>query len=320
MTFSSSLRTGFYLIMLLIAVSCKVAQPVAEVPAQEPEEQKLANSLLWKIEGEHIKTSYLFGTIHMIAKEDYFFTEEMQSAFEASSVLALEFDISKAMDLGAQMGMLQKAFMRNDTTISDLLSAEDYKTVQDHFSEMGLPFFLFERVKPMFLTIFASDDMFSGGMFDMEEVRSYELELVEEAKSKDIRIEGLETMDYQLSIFDSIPYRDQAAMLVASIASDEDEESVMDTLVHYYKNQDLLKLDALINADEATGEYKELLLDNRNRNWIPVIKDLTMEAHVFIAVGAGHLAGQSGVIRLLRKEGLKVSPVMRNEIPPTRKL
>ena len=273
-------------------------------------EKSLPNSLLWKIEGKDIHPSYIFGTIHMIDEDDYFFTKTMQSAFVDADGLALEFNLEDAMDMGAQIGMLSKAFMRNDTTLKDLLTEEEYKIVQDHFSKMGIPFFLFERVKPMFLTIFASEDMFSGMGFNMDGVKSYELELVDMAKASKMPISGLETMEYQLSIFDSIPYGAQADMLMASLTEDDAmASSHMDTLIHYYKTQNLQKLDELINADGTTATYRDILLDNRNRNWIPVIAELIAQQPMFIAVGAGHLAGEAGVLQLLKQEGFQVTPI-----------
>jgi uncharacterized protein YbaP (TraB family) len=207
------------------------------------------------------------------------------------------------------MGLLQKAFMNNDTTLKDLVTAEEYKMVQAHFQEMGIPFFLFERVKPMFLTIFASEDMFSGGSLNMDDIKSYELELIEKAKAQKKPVGGLETVEYQMSIFDSIPYRAQADMLVASISSEAEEEGVMDTLIYYYKQQNLNKLDALLNSDSTTNRYRKVLLDNRNRNWIPVMQKSMSEKSMFFAVGAGHLAGPFGVINLLKDQGYKLSPI-----------
>jgi uncharacterized protein YbaP (TraB family) len=245
----------------------------------------------------------------MIEKEAYFFTDEMENALKATQELVLEIDLEDAMDLGSQIGLLQKALMRNDTTLKDLLTDDEYDSVKDHFEKMGIPFFLFERVKPMFLTIFASEDMFSGGGLNMDEVKSYELELIEKAKLQNKPVDGLETVEYQMSIFDSIPYKAQAQMLVASLSFDEEGEGVMDTLIYYYKQQDLGKLDELLNSDPTTKEYRRVLLDNRNANWIPIISQKILDKPTFFAVGAGHLGGESGVINLLMKKGLRLTPI-----------
>ena len=307
---------SIHYLLVLMAMSllfCSAPKQAKKV-AQSEVDQHSTTSLLWKVEGKGIQTSHVFGTIHMINEDDYFFTKAMQGAFVEADGLALEFDLEEAMDIGSQMNMLSKAFMLNDTTLKDLLSADEYQTVQDHFSKMGIPFFLFERVKPMFLTIFASEDMFSSMGNGMEGIKSYELELVDMANASKMPIEGLETMEYQLSIFDSIPYRAQADMLMASL-SDEQEEATgtMDTLIHYYKLQDLKKLDELINADGTTATYREILLDNRNRNWIPVMQSLMTKQAMFIAVGAGHLAGDLGVLQLLRNEGFKVTAILSRD-------
>lgn len=293
-------------VFLVTGWGCKITQPSAIIPSSPKEE---ASSLLWKISGKEAQPSYLFGTIHMIEKEHYFFTAEMDSALTTSQGLALEIDLESAMDLSAQMGMLQQAFMKNDTTIKDLVSDEEYDLISNHFKEMGIPFMFLNRIKPMFLTIFADEDMFSGGSLKMDEIRSYELELVGKAKVQGMEVEGLETVEYQMGIFDRIPYKAQAQMLVQSISSSNEEEMMMDTLVHYYKMQDLEKLDELLNSDPTTKQYRSILLDDRNQNWIPIMSKLMGERKMFFAVGAGHLSGEMGVISLLKKEGYTLEPV-----------
>ena len=302
-------KQGLFIIVVLILTiwfGCNTAKPLAGPdvkPAQEP------SSLLWKIEGNDKHASYLFGTIHMIDEASYFFTKEMQTAFDTAASLALEFNLENAMDLGSQMGLLQQAFMRGDTTISDLVSDEEYKMIKSHFDDMGIPFFFLERIKPMFLTIFASEDIFSGGG-SMDDIKSYELELVKKAKLQSMPMEGLETMEYQISIFDSIPYRAQAEMLINTIQAGDEGDEGLDSLVYYYTKQDLRNLDRLINSDETTKKYRSLLLDNRNRNWIPVMEGLMSKQSMFFAVGAGHLSGTMGVIQLLRDKGYTLSPIL----------
>ncbi len=302
-------KQAFYILLMVVAafwISCDSTKRLQDqdttTSAPEP------TSLLWKIEGGDGHPSYLFGTIHMIDEESYFFTNEMQAAFDTAAALALEFNLENAMDMGAQMGLLQQAFMKNDTTISDLVSDEEYEMIKAHFEDLGIPFFFLERIKPMFLTIFASEDIFSGG--GMEDIKSYELELVKKAKLQSMPLQGLETMEYQISIFDSIPYRAQAEMLISTIQTGDEEETGLDSLVYYYTQQDLRNLDRLINSDETTRKYRGLLLDNRNRNWIPVMERLMSEQSMFFAVGAGHLSGEMGVIALLRKEGYTLSPII----------
>ena len=122
------------------------------------------------------------------------------------------------------------------------------------------------------------------------------------ARSQNKTVDGLETAAYQMSMFDSIPYDVQARMLVASIqqndqGADEDYRKMIDL----YKAQDITAMGALITEEgDELANYEQLLLTNRNRNWIPVMANMMSKKATFFAVGAGHLGGSKGVIALLR--------------------
>ena len=228
--------------------------------------------------------------------------------------LKAEFDLEDAMDFNSQMELMQKAMMQGDLSLKDLVSEDDYAIVNSYFQDLGIPLFLLERMKPMFLSVFAeSQSMLS----DTAGMKSYEMELMDLAKAQSKDIVGLETMDYQLSIFDSIPYEAQAEMLVEAIKTESnDGASEIDTLIYHYKKQDLNRLSELINANDDYSEYQDLLLNNRNKNWIPVMEKFMQEQKMFFAVGAGHLVGDEGVLTLLEDRGFVVSPV--NQLDGTR--
>ena len=148
---------------------------------------------------------------------------------------------------------------------------------------------------------------------DCDQQVAMEQLVMEEAKKNGKRIDGLETMAYQMSIFDSIPYKIQAQELFKSISSDDKESDggkEYKELIKAYKDQDLKKLGEMISkSDQGMMQYEDLLLNNRNRNWVIKLKTLLKDKALVIAVGAGHLPGEKGLIELLRKEGYIVSPV-----------
>lgn len=280
----------------------EIKDNVAEVVKEEP-----PKSLLWEITGNGLAdASYLFGTIHMIDAEDYFLPEGTLSAIDQSNKMVFELNMEEVMDPANMMGVMQKAFMKGDTSLSDLLTTEEYGVVEAHFKEKGLPLFMFERMRPMFLTIFATDldptGLQSGGL------KSYEMEFTEMAKEGNKETGGLETIDYQISVFDAIPYRDQALMLVEAIESSSDSDSFAD-LVALYKEQDIYGLYEMMKTDDSIGDFEDVLLFQRNKNWIPLMEQEMKEQRTFFAVGAGHLGGDLGVISLLRKAGYNVRPV-----------
>ncbi len=302
--------------LVFFTTACKSKQVISEtLPALKKSELKYApleKALLWKIEKEGIEDdSYLFGTIHMIDRDDYFLPPGTETAIQSAEQMVFEIDMDDMQNMGAQMGMISKAFMKNGTSLKDLLSDEEYEIVKNHFKEKGLPLMMLERIKPMFLSAMVDIDMsdFSMGGKDGSIV-SYEMEFYEKAQKNNMEVEGLETMEYQMSIFDSIPYESQADMLVESITSEATDE-MMDALVESYKNQDIESLVESIDEDESMSDYGDMLLKNRNLNWIPEIGKQMKEGPTFFAVGAGHLAGKNGVIHLLRESGYTLTPITK---------
>lgn len=267
------------------------------------------NSLLWEISGNGLtQPSYLFGTIHIIAAEDFLLTDSTLAAFNRCKEVAFEIDMDEMDNIGALLPLLMKAFMRNGTTLRDLLSTEDYNLVKARFSEMGLPIFMLERVKPMFLSsmLTGQGEDSSSGMADS---KSYEMELLQLARDADKPVHGLETAAYQMSMFDSIPYKAQAEMLVQTLKAAPSENDEMAQMVALYKAQDLVGLQEMMEGESGVGEYQHLLLDQRNANWIPVMSRMMKDKAVFFAVGAGHLGGEKGVIALLRRQGYQMRAI-----------
>ena len=172
--------------------------------------------------------------------------------------------------------------MRNDTSLADLLSVDEMKVISDHFEKLGLPMILISKFKPLFLSVMASDGI-SGDALQSGNYKSYELVLQNLADSLEKETGGLETINFQVSLFDAIPYKKQAKMLLDAIQQS--------------------------NSGSGTAEFLELLLYSRNRNWIPLIRKHMEEKVCLIAVGAGHLGGPNGILRLLQKESYILTPM-----------
>lgn len=302
---SITMQKIIYSLFLAILAAAAWAQPASARFAPTAEE----NSLLWEISGKGIgEPSFLFGTIHMIGREDYFLTDATKASYEKAKRITFEIDMEEMMDFSKLFPLLMKSFMANDTTLEDLLSPEDYELVSEHFEGIGLPMIFLNRIKPMFLSALGEGDMMSvDGSGD---VVSYEMELMSLAQKDKKPIDGLETAEFQMSVFDSIPYKVQARMLVESIRSEDTGEGQFEQMVKLYKSQDLQGMQAMMESEEAgIGGYEDLLLVRRNRNWIPVMAKMMVEQPTFFAVGAGHLGGPEGVVALLREAGYTVKPL-----------
>lgn len=290
--------------------------------AAQQDADKLPNALLWKIEGKGLKeTSYLFGTIHMINKDDYFLPEGLEEAFAKSDKVVFEIDLDDMSDMGSLMGMLTGLMMKDGMTLKKLLTPEEYKEVSNYFEDMGLPMAMLGKVKPMFLSMLAEVNMDPTAL-QSEEIISYEMELYDKANNDGKDVGGLETMAYQMSLFDSIPYKEQALMLLDAVRGTNLESDMFDQTVELYKLQDIEAMVSMVTEAEQEGEtnFEDVLLNNRNRNWIPVMGKKMATGSTFFAVGAGHLGGEQGVIRLLKKDGYEVTPVSVYRANPPKKV
>ena len=266
------------------------------------------NTLLWRISGKNLsKPSYLFGTIHLLCANDIEISSTLKTAIKETDKVYLELDMDNLFEM---MQAVQKMKMRNDTTLSDLLSEKDYQKVKAFFSGKSslIPFSILETYKPMLAaSMIMQTSTDCGNAISMEQL------IMQQAKHEGKEIKGMETMAYQLSIFDSIPYELQAKQLLAFIYDDDTEEKASkeyNEMALAYRNQELSKLEALITREEfGVGNFTDLLLYNRNYNWVASMQKIFNSNSVVIAVGAGHLPGDKGVINLLRKAGYTVEPM-----------
>ena len=99
-----------------------------------------------------------------------------------------------------------------------------------------MPLFMLERMQPMFLSVFASGDMDPNGLKNGE-MKSYEMEFLDMAKNTGKATGGLETIDFQISLFDEIPYDAQAKMLVDAIKSSDTDDGSLQKMTKMYVSQ-----------------------------------------------------------------------------------
>jgi uncharacterized protein len=307
-----------YFVVFGLMVQPACAQKKSSTPSTNTNSYaKNNNSLLWEVTGKDLKgPSYLFGTIHLLCKDELVLSKELRGIIDTVDKIYFEINMDNMMS--EAFSLMFKMNMKDGKTLKTLLSAEDYALVKKHFEKESsmLPFEAIEKMKPLFVqSILAKGQMECDGMDGME---MKIMEANKKNKEKKKPIEGLETAGYQMSIFDSIPYEDQAKDLVKSIKTTDTTES-LGGLIKVYKRQNLDEIAKMMSEsdkDAITSKYANLLLYKRNNNWIPVIEKAAKERRNLFAVGAAHLAGKGGVIDLLRKAGYTVRPLKNNMNPP----
>lgn len=296
----------------IIVVGFVLASSGCKVSKQSVSETKVSNALLWEVTGKDIpQPSYIFGTIHIIPSKDFFYPNGFMTSFEKAKSVFFEIDMADMSDMSKMMSILPKLMMKDGISLKDLLSETDYKFVDGYFQNLGFPMMFLENMKPMFLSAFLEMEMDPNGLKNGD-FKSYEMEIFYMANSTKKEVGGLESMEFQLSLFDDISYETQAMMLVDAIKnkSTEQEEKSLTDIIKLYISQDIEAIVSLVSEDaNATDDVTEKLLINRNRNWIPLIIDNAKKKSSFFAVGAGHLGGKTGVLQLLKDSGYTVKAV-----------
>lgn len=298
----------FFLMKRLLIYSVLALASIASFS----QKKALDNTLLWRISGNNLaKPSYLFGTIHLLCADDIQLSDSLTSAISKADKVYLELDLDNMFEL---MSVMTKMKMRNDTTLADLLTSAEYEKVKAFFKKEGgmLPFSMLEKYKPLLTasTIMQSN-MSCSNAISMEQL------IMKEAKDKQVGIKGLETMAYQMSIFDSIPYSLQAKQLVNFVNDfgKKKEGNELDELTKAYRDQALDKMEEITKRDDmGIANFTDILLYNRNIAWVKKLQELLPQSSLVVAVGAGHLPGEKGVIQLLRKAGYKVEPVKNDMV------
>jgi uncharacterized protein YbaP (TraB family) len=289
--------SGFLAFVFLVSCNAQQHGPVTK-------KQNNNNTLLWQVSGKGLaKPSYLFGTFHLMCKDDIHFSEQLKSAIKNSSEMYMEMDMD---DPSILMSGFLYLNMKNGKTLKDLYSATEYNRVEKYFSDtLHTPLSLLQNAKPYFLVA-----LLYPKMLHCSSPTGVEEELVKLAKENKKEIKGLETMQFQASVFDSIPYEWQAKELLKNIDSSQQYKNEFDSMLVVYKDQHLDEIGKLFSKSEFGSEaFEDLLITKRNINWVTQLKNIMRNESVVVAVGAGHLVGNNGLISLLRKEGYSVDPL-----------
>ncbi|MGK7395653.1 MAG: TraB/GumN family protein [Candidatus Cyclobacteriaceae bacterium M3_2C_046] len=259
-------------------------------------------ALLWKIEADQLaQPSFLYGTIHLMPREEFFITEATQKAFDQAEEIVLELDMD---DPSLQMAMMQGATMKKGQTLDQLFSNQEYATLNEWVSSStGASLQMFNNWMPMLIPSLIINQFIEG------QPASYELSFVNMAKQAEKEVTGLETVERQFKAMESLSYKEQAEMIRDIIDQPDSARHLYSKMVTLYKDQQINQLYELVKQEMGSKKAHQALLAQRNEEWIPRIIEKAGEKACFFAVGAGHLGGKKGVISLLQQEGYKLTPV-----------
>ena len=245
--------------------------------------------------------SYLFGTIHLICEGDFTINAQISDKISETDVLVLEIDMD---DPHLQADMRDNLYNKDGQKINDFLTKEEYQTVRTFLKERtGMDMDMLQEMHPMVLMSLIYNNLLEC------ESKSFENELMMLAKASKMEVTGLETVEEQMSLFDLIPLKDQYQSFYSYVSDLEKGQEEFRQLVKAYKEERILDLLEMVSVSPEYKDYLDIMLSDRNKNWIAPMIQIMNESSAFFAVGAGHLGGQNGLINLLKNKGYEVNRI-----------
>lgn len=294
------IKTKFFFLATAAAALCS---PAFANPAPLPD----ADPAIWVV-SDPDTTVYLFGTFHALDGKSDWFNEEVKSAFDKADEIVLE--LPTLEDKAALQPVIMKyALDTSGKPLSGRLSPAAREKYTKALAELGAPPTAFDQFKPFFaaLTLVMAGAQKMGLSAD----NGAEAVITKAAKASDKPVSGLETVDYQMSLFANMSEQAQLTMLEQTLDQLDQLTTLFTQMNDHWTRGDADGFAKLINEmNVQSPEAYKLLLTDRNANWAEwVSKRLDQPGTVFVAVGAGHLAGQDSVQQLLAKRGIKSARV-----------
>lgn len=267
--------------------------------------------LLWKITGNGLKNpSYLFGTHHLIPIQFLDSVPGLYPAFNSAKMVVSEVVLN---NLDATPAIRKAALLPDTITIRGLLNQAEYEFVnQELTNTLRMSLDNLNKMHPSLISKLYELELYKKyEHFDENTQSDTYFQLVAAKKGKPIA--GLETVEQQVKLLFPENIKKETQLLVASIRNKEMLIQEMREMNRLYREGNLDALEVLANQSNkqwnVSEEENKKLIDDRNINWVKQLPDLIKNNSCFVAVGALHLPGNKGLIKLLKNEGYKVIPV-----------
>lgn len=257
-------------------------------------------SLLWKISSSlSPEASYVFGTMHVKDRKAFRYYDLVCEKIEACDAFCTEFDFATTDPIATQQAMMLPA----GVTIDQLIRPKVYQKIRKMILKAtDLDLLQFNNSLPLLFNNLLSERILSEDMpFSLDE------NLWQYAEGAGKTLLGVESFSEQLRIMSSIPLDHQIKALIWTGKNFSRFRKQLLKTVQLYEKGDLRQLHR--SAKKSLHGLRKLLLYQRNFNMADRIIELMQSQTIVVAIGAGHLAGGKGVLRLLKQQGCKVNPV-----------
>ena len=279
-----------------------------ETPTPTPETDEAApptGPALWKVADEDT-TIYLFGTVHALPEGVEWYNSAISEALSSSDSIITEIIMDETMAPKMQELVMAKGVYPPGVTLRSKLDQDQRTTYEGAMAKIGLPAAAFDQFEPWYAGMMMSMIPLMQQGYTPDS--GVEMILLKHAQG--LQRGALETIEYQISVFDSMPEETQISFLVDSAENVDEIKPMLDAMVAEWLEGDADSLAELMNDGLDDPVVAERLLYIRNRTWADWIKtSLDAPGTLFVAVGAGHLAGEQSVQNVLSELGVEATRV-----------
>jgi uncharacterized protein YbaP (TraB family) len=283
-------------ILLLTLLGTSLSAPAA--PGE-------GRAIIWEFKG-HSHSVFIAGSVHLLREKDFPIPPNYNEIYEKADELIFEIDTAVLNDPATALSMKQLSNFQNGDTVEDHISPETFELLQKFLKKRELPTSQLLQMKPgmLALTLSSIEAMRNGARPDLGLEMRYGALAARDKKPTS----GLETIEYQIGMFDDLTGEEADEMLRSTLENLEDISESLDDLIDAWRAGDAEVMDKLVNAEfDENEKLRNVLLVDRNRNWIPHIeKAIAGDRNVLVMVGAGHLVGKDSVIEMLKAKGHKL--------------
>ena len=249
---------------------------------------------------------YLVGSVHMLTTDFYPLAPALDAAFKDSDLLVEEADLAEMLSPNMQFSMLSKGMLPAGQSIDKVVSASTLALINQHTDTGLLPLEALKQFKPWFLAMTLEAMEWQSAGFDAS--LGLDKHFFDRAQAENKAIQGLETTDFQISLFDGLTMDQQDRFLAETLKGVDNEKASVARLTGAWKIGDVATVERLVLADvKSDPVIYDRLLVARNRAWLPKIEALfSRPRHAFVVVGAAHLVGPDGLVAMLKAKGYQV--------------
>jgi uncharacterized protein YbaP (TraB family) len=264
-----------------------------------------SKNTLWQVSsGEN--SVYLLGSLHLLKRENYPLNEAIERAFNDSQTLVLEVDMKSMTDPKTQQMTLSRGMLPQGDSLDKQISKETYELAREKTQELGLDISAFKQFKPWFFAMTLTVVKLQTLGFNPQD--GLDMYLFSRAKEAGKLILGLETFKQQLEMLDTLSTVNQDKLLSQTFKDLDILENKMDIILKAWSTGDIKVLEStMLKSFKEYPVLFEKLIIERNKNWMKKIESfLKNKKNYMVVVGAAHLAGEQGIVELLKKKGYPV--------------